>query len=118
MLNMDWSIIMGFIGGLLVSVITLIGNIINKRIENKQAYRLSVLENAYKDYELRVKMLDEFRKEGKDVTIYPWDMYVLSYSKIFDLLEKKNYKKSEVEHLLKEIKEIQSIYDNQNKTAR
>lgn len=113
---LDWSVVIGFAGGLLVSVITLIGNIINKRYEHKQAYKLSVLDNAFKDYELRLKMLDDFRKEGKDITIYPWDMYVLSYGKIMKVIEKQNYSNDDVKKLLKDIEEIKVLYDYQKKT--
>ncbi|MGM0877763.1 MAG: hypothetical protein ACQEWV_24250 [Bacillota bacterium] len=50
---MSWSVIIGFIGGLSVSIFTIVGNIIYKHFEYKQAFRLSIIENAYKEYEIR-----------------------------------------------------------------
>lgn len=79
--------------GLSGSIITLVGNYLNKRQEAKTAIKLSILDNAFKEYELRTKMMEGFADKDKTVRFYPWDMYVLSYSKVLNLLDKKDIKK-------------------------
>ncbi len=53
-------------------------------------------------------------KTGQTVNIYPWDMHVISYTKILKLVDKKRVNKNDVIKLLSDIEEIQDIYDEHN----
>ncbi|MFJ7585613.1 hypothetical protein [Bacillus cereus] len=103
--------VLAFLGGLSVSVLTLIGNWISQHYEAKKAYRLAVMDSAYKEYEAKLNLLKELRAEGKDILLYPWDMYVVSYGVIFKYFEKKKTKPADVEKMLKELNEIKAVYD-------
>jgi hypothetical protein len=108
---MDTTVLLAFIGGLSASIITIVGNYLNKRHETKQAYRQTILDNAFREYEVRSAMLKEFQKDGVHVTYYPWDMYVLCYDKLYKLLDKKDYTREDIISTLEEMKKISEVYD-------
>lgn len=108
---MDWAVILAFLAGLSGSIVTILGNYITKRHESKTAIKLSILENAFKEYEIKTKMMEHFADKGEQVTFYPWDMYALSYAKLIKLMDKKDINEEDITRLLRDFKHIKNAYD-------
>ncbi|RFA37047.1 hypothetical protein CAI16_02950 [Virgibacillus dokdonensis] len=111
---MDLGYLLSFLAGISGSVITVVSSYLNKKAELKKETELAILDSAYKDFELRMKMSDELRKAGYEVAVYPWDLHVLAYKKIFQLYDKKNITEEDIKSLLEDVRKIRNIYDEEN----
>lgn len=124
---MNWDIIIGLIIGLSGTLITLAGTIITNKQNHKheltmyekkadQELKTSIqrlaLENSFKEYEYRTNLGREIAAStGSDITIYPYDMYLVTYSKIAQYLIKENATSEDLVQLLRAIEDIKSDYD-------
>jgi len=126
--KLNWDLLLGLVVGLSGSILSLIGTIvtnkqnhehelevINKKHEHevKTSIRNHVLENSFKDYELKSKMaLDMSEDTGQGFKLYPYDMYILSYMKIAEYMNKEDHSPSDLGFLLSELDDIKREYDN------
>lgn len=116
---MNLDVLIGVIAGITGSIITLIGTIIinsqNKKSELQKSLQEIVLNQSFKEYEMSRALLKEFTDKGHDVTYYPYDMYLVTYSKIAKYLEKKNHSEQELKILLEEMNTIKETYIQNSK---
>lgn len=98
-----------WIAGSLIGL-TILGNvvttIVSKVLEYKKEIKSKVLESAYKEWEVKVKMMNEQAiRTGENVKLVPFSDYVLYYS----LYNKKLLKNKITE------KDIENFYEDYNK---
>lgn len=134
---MNWDLVIGLIIGLSGSIIGLVGTIItNKQNHEHQltintqnhAHEIKVgtrkqefekeleiqriaLENSFKEFEISRSLSSEVNGESTENKKYPYDMYLLTYMKIVEFMNRKDEKKfDELHWLLAELENIQRQY--------
>lgn len=95
------------IGSLIVASITIIANVIITFISKRYEYRLAVfqavIDSAYKEYEHRSNLIKELaEKYNGNAVIYPFTEYLLFYSRLVPLLQKKKVREKDMERVCKE----------------
>lgn len=124
---MNWDLLIGLVIGLSGSILTLIGTIVTNKQnhaheikviekshenENKTSIRNYALESSFKEYELKLKMSKDIsEKTGQGYKLYPYDMYIISYMKIAEYMNKEEHGPSDLPKLLLEIEDIKRDYD-------
>ncbi|KZE40243.1 hypothetical protein AV656_02965 [Bhargavaea cecembensis] len=123
---MNWDLLIGLIIGLSGSILGLAGTIwTNKqnhdheiemaKLSQTEEMKRFVLDNSFKEYEFRTNLGERLAKNsGKDLSVYPYDMYLVSYSKIADYLQIEQPSIEDLEKLIQQILEIQSLYEGYN----
>ena len=107
------------IGGFLISGLTILSNIwisyLGKKSDKKSEFNLKIIELAYKEYEFRTNITTELaKKDGVGVSLYPFDYYLIYYTKLSQILEKGKLTESEINKMLVEMKNVNSIYIKKN----
>lgn len=72
------------------------------------------MKKSFKDYELKTKEALKFVDKGKKVTLYPYDMFLVTYSKIANYLNKDNQSEEDLGKLLSEMEKIKQKYHEHN----
>lgn len=115
---MNWDLLIGVITGASISIFNIVGSIITNRQNNKFALKKQrqslIMENSFKEYEYRTNLVKERVPAGETAYLYPYDMYLVTYSKIAQFLEKDKLSKSDVDEMLREIKTISESYRQHN----
>jgi hypothetical protein len=101
----------GLIGGLAISGLTIISNVainyIAKQKELKKEVLLKVMENSFKEYEFRTNhAISEAEKSGRVANLYPYDYYLIHFSQLAKLIEKRKL----TEEAIKEVVESQRMF--------
>ncbi|MEK5207471.1 hypothetical protein [Psychrobacillus sp. FSL H8-0510] len=127
---MNWDLIIGLIIGLSGSILGLIGTIWSNKQNNKHSidmlklnqkeeFRRFVLDTSYKEYEFRtntaIKLSDE---TGSPANLYPFDMYLATYTKINEYLEIEKATNQDLNSLLNEMEQIRQMYLSYNKQKK
>ncbi|HHT48946.1 MAG TPA: hypothetical protein GXZ98_06610 [Firmicutes bacterium] len=108
-------------GSLSIAIITIIANVITafitKRYEYKQAVFRTVIDAAYKEYEHRSNLVKELAEKYKGkANILPFTEYLLFYSRLIPLLQKKKIQEKDMERACIERKIlIDSFYEHTEK---
>lgn len=103
------------IGGLILSALTIGSNIwvtyLTKRSELKKEITLKILENSFKEYEFRTKhTIEEAVKAGRQADLYPYDYYLIHFSELAKLLDKKELTEEAIKNVVKSQKLFRKIY--------
>ena len=116
---MSSDLIVGFLAGIAGSVLTIFGTLITNRQKHKQDLKKNlqeiVLNQSFKEYELRSNMIREFDLQGRTVVYYPYDMFLVTYSKIAEYLSKGKKTDDELVKLLDEMNKIRKAYEENQK---
>ncbi|WP_421927392.1 hypothetical protein [Lysinibacillus capsici] len=119
---MNWDILIGFAAGISGSIITLVGNYINNRqnhkFEIKKNLQNLTLEQSFKEYEIKTNMAKEYEKQGKSITIYPYSLHLVYYSKFAEYLSKENRTDKDLEKLLREVESYTKVYDENSRREK
>lgn len=115
---MNWDLILGYSAGIFTSVVTLIGTFfLNKqkyKHDLKRELQSIVFDKSFKEYELKSKESFSLIDKGHKVTLYPYDMYLVTYSRIADFLNKGKLSEKELNELLIDMDKIRQKYDEHN----
>ena len=120
---MNWDLLIGLLIGLSGSILTLIGTIWTNKQKNtheekmlklnqKQDFKRFILENSFKEYEFKTNIVKDISKEtGKGFDLYPYDMYLITYMKIAEFMQKDDTDDNDLRMLLIEMESIKDEYE-------
>ena len=102
------------IGGLTISLITIVGNFImsgqQKRVEYKREIYITVLNISYEEWKANTELTLELAKiNGGTASFYPYDEYLLYYTKLIKLLEKDKLTEIEIKNMMSQFKNTRDI---------
>lgn len=111
--GMDIAVIV-VVSGFVISALTLITNIIityiDKKSDKKREVNLKILQMAFKEYELRTNYGLKQAEKDKTALLYPFDYFLIFYSKLADLINKGKLSETEVKNMLEDMEDIARIY--------
>lgn len=108
---MNWDLIVGLVIGLSGSIIGLIGTIITNKQNKDVEIQKMIIANSIKEYELRNEMAFRLsEKEGKGMTLYPYDTFLISYVEIGKYITRKKPKDEDLKELLEKLSKISDEY--------
>jgi len=115
---MNWDLLIGVIAGGSISLINIIGSIITNRQNNNHALKKQrqslIMESAFKEYEYRTNHVKDNIRPGESAYLFPFDMYLVTYAKIAEYMEKKSLSKKDIDDMLKDMKTISASYRQHN----
>lgn len=122
-MDFSWSVFFAFLGGLSVSIVTMVGNIINTKInhkhELKKTKQTQMLELSFKDYEMISKINEKLVEKGEDIDTYPWELHYLSHKRVMELFENEELSTEELKdklyYLLLELRELKIEFETVRK---
>jgi hypothetical protein len=105
----------GLIGGLLISLVTILSNVwinhLNKKKEMKKEVMLKILENSFKEYEfLTTHAMKEAEKQGRRANLFPYDYYLIHFSQLAKLLEEDKITEKKIKEVVQSQKLFRKVY--------
>lgn len=87
--------VISVLGAFIISAGTIVSNILisyfGKKADRKRELQIKIMDLAFKEYELKTKMtLEAAKHSSTPYKIYPFDYFLVFYSRLSMLVEKDN----------------------------
>jgi hypothetical protein len=112
---MNWAVLVAFLGGLSGSIITLVGSVINTKLnhkhELKKAKQSQIIELGYKDFERKKLAVEKLIEQGQGVKPLTLEMHLFFHRKYMEFLDKEDISREEIKQFLFEMEQYKFEFE-------